>query len=329
MHVHAGAVVVEDRLRHEGRGLALLPGQVLHDELVELHLVALAGEGGVAEVDLALAGGPHLVVVRLHGDPRGSQRHDRPRPEVLERVRRRAGEVALLEPGPVAEVGLQALAARVPDALLGIDVVVGLLLARVVADLVEDVELGLGPPVRRRGDAGRGEVALRLHGDPARVARVELPRDRVHDVADQRQRRHLVDRVHERGRGVGDQEHVRLLDLLEPADRRAVEADPGGERLLRELGDGHREVLEGARHVGEAQVHHLQAVGHGEGEDRTRVRLRCHAQSGLVRDCRHGASPRGASAVHLALPREAARCPAGLARDTRREDARGSRGEGP
>lgn len=33
--VHAGAVVAEDRLGHEGGGLAVAPGDVLHDVLEE------------------------------------------------------------------------------------------------------------------------------------------------------------------------------------------------------------------------------------------------------------------------------------------------------
>ena len=77
--------------------------------------------------------------------------------------------------------------------------------------------------------------SLGLARDPARVARVHLARHRVlHEAVDD-QRRDLEERVDERAARVRHQEHVGLLDLLEPADRRAVEAEAGGEVLLVEL----------------------------------------------------------------------------------------------
>ena len=64
----------------------------------------------------------------------------------------------------------------------------------------------------------------------------------------------LRERVDHRGVGVRDQEHVRLLDLLEPADRRAVEAETVLEDVLGELVRGDREVLHQPGQVAEADV---------------------------------------------------------------------------
>jgi hypothetical protein len=52
-----------------------------------------------------------------------------------------------------------------------------------------------------------------------------------------------------------------LLDLLVPADRRAVEPVAVGEPLLGELLDGDREVLHEAGKVAEAQVDGLRTEG--------------------------------------------------------------------
>ena len=70
-------------------------------------------------------------------------------------VHRRDREVALLVAGLVAEVGRpRRLAPVFHDALDRVDEVVARVLVLVEADVVEDVELGLGPEVGGVGDAG-------------------------------------------------------------------------------------------------------------------------------------------------------------------------------
>jgi hypothetical protein len=77
----------------------------------------------------------------------------------------------------------------------------------------------------------------------------------------------LRERVEVGGVRVGDQQHVRLLDLLEAADRGAVEAESVLEDAFRELGDGDGEVLGEARKVTEPQVDDLDVVLFRERED--------------------------------------------------------------
>ena len=62
MDVHARAVVAEDRLRHEGRGLAVGIGDLVHDVFVDLHLVGVADQRVELDAELVL-GGRHFVVV--------------------------------------------------------------------------------------------------------------------------------------------------------------------------------------------------------------------------------------------------------------------------
>src|SRR5262249_14562683 len=130
-----------------------------------------------------------------------------------------------------------------------------------------------------------------LLGHVTRIARVGLARHRVDDVADDRQRRDLEHRVDVRGRRVRDQEHVRLLDLLEAADRGAVEPDPVLERRLRQLRHRDAEVLEGPREVRELEVHEREAARDCEIEDALRRRLdRLERFRGLAGD-RHLCAP--------------------------------------
>ena len=131
----------------------------------------------------------------------------------------------------------------------------------------EDVELGLGPEVHRVGQAGPLQVVLSFLGDVARVAAVGLPRDRVAHETVQVERDVLTERVEDRGVRIGDQEHVGLLDLLEAADRRAVEAVPVVEAVFGQLVNRHREVLHDAGQVAEAQVDEGSVDALGEVQD--------------------------------------------------------------
>ncbi len=140
----------------------------------------------------------------------------------------------------------------------------GGVLGLVEAGRVEDVELGFGAPVGGVGDAGALQVVLRLAGDVAGIAAVGLAGHRVLHEAVEQQRLVGQERVLERCLGIGHQDHVRLLDLLEAADRRAVEADTVLEHGLVQLVSRDGEVLHLPGQVAEAQVDELiTAVGNG------------------------------------------------------------------
>ena len=149
-------------------------------------------------------------------------------------VGRRDREVAALVARLVGQVAAGLVPAGVPGALDRVEVVVALVRAGGEPRGVEDVELGLRPEVRRVSDAAAAQVLLGLLGDVARVPAVGLAGQRV--VHEERQVERLVraERVDDRGRRVRQQQHVGLVDLLEAADRRAVEHQPVGEYALLE-----------------------------------------------------------------------------------------------
>ncbi len=66
---------------------------------------------------------------------------------------------------------------------------------------------------------------------------------------------------------VREQEHVRLLDLLEAPDRGAVEAVALGEAVLGQGVGGNGEVLHEPRKIAEAEVDDLDALALDEGQD--------------------------------------------------------------
>ncbi len=117
VHVHAGAVIAEDRLGHERRHLAVLPRHVADDVLVIHHVVRHLLQGREAHVDLALAGGSYLVMMHFHRDADFLHLQNDLGAQILELIGRRHREVALFVPQLVAEVGLF-VPPGVPDAFI-------------------------------------------------------------------------------------------------------------------------------------------------------------------------------------------------------------------
>ena len=132
---------------------------------------------------------------------------------------------------------------------------------------VEDVELRLGAEEGGVGDPGALEVRLGLGGDVARVARVRRAGQRVEHRERQVQRLVLAERVEHGRRRVRQQQHVGLVDGLEPADGRAVEHPPLGEDVRVEGRHRDGEVLDGTRQVAEPDVNELHLLLSDERED--------------------------------------------------------------
>ncbi len=255
--VHAGAVVPEERLGHEGDRVAVLDRGVLDDVLVQHQVVGGLEQRAEPEVDLGLAGGAHLVVLHLGLDAGVDQAADHLGAQVGEVVHRRHREVAALVARLVPEVAALLGLAGVPGALDRVDVVVGLAGAAGEAHIVEDVELGLGAEERGVRDAGALEVLLSLASDVARVAAVGLAGQRVVDEEVHDEGLVLTERVQHGGRRVGQQQHVRLVDGLEPADRRSVEHETVSEDAGAKVFHGEGEVVRRAGQVGKPDVDEL------------------------------------------------------------------------
>jgi hypothetical protein len=223
VHVHAAAVVADERLRHEGERLAVAVRDVPERVLEDLDLVALLRQRVRADVDLALAAGADLMVMHFDFQAeffaglahRGAQ--------VLEAVHRRYREIAALHAGTMAHVAAVVARAGVPRALHRVDDVAAAVQVVGPARAVEDEEFILGAEEARIRDAGGLEVGLGALGQRARIAVVALHRRRFHDVATQEQRGFLEERIDHRGRRIRHQDHVGLVDALPSGDRGAVE----------------------------------------------------------------------------------------------------------
>ena len=175
MRVHAGAVVAENRLGHEGRGHPMAHGHVLDDVFVPGQPVGHLGQRLEAHVDFSLTCGRDFVMLLLDADAHALHLEHHLGADVLQGVHGRYREIAGLVLDLVAEVRAfldGALLAAVPVTFVGIDEVVAGILRGIEAQRIEDEKLRLGAEERRVADAGGLEVRLGLARDVARVARV-------------------------------------------------------------------------------------------------------------------------------------------------------------
>ncbi len=269
--VHARPVVADDGLRHERRGLAVGVRGVVHGVLQHLDPVRALDQRLELGADLALAGVGDLVVVHLDLDAHLLEREAHRRPDVLQRIHRRHGEVAALDRRPVAHVAALELLGGRPRGLAREHLAIAAGHVDRPLDRIEDEELGLGTEVRGVAHAGRLEVGLGALGERARVALVALAVGRLDDVAGDVERGLVGERIDVGGAGIGHQQHVGRLDALPAGDRRAVERVAGVELVHRELLGRHRNVLLLAAGVREPKVdeldllflEHLEDVGGG------------------------------------------------------------------
>src|SRR5260370_36689213 len=93
--MHARAVVALDRLWHEGRRLAVLVRDVVHDVFVDLHVVGGAHQGVKFSPQLGLAW-RHLMVVLFDREPHIVHHRKHFGPEIALAMERRHREKAAL-----------------------------------------------------------------------------------------------------------------------------------------------------------------------------------------------------------------------------------------
>lgn len=284
--VHAGAVVAEDGLGHEGGGEAVLVRHVLDDVLVQHHAVAHFGELAEGDADFALAARSDFVVMQVDFDTGVFEVTDDVVADFGQAVDGGSRDIAALVTGattrvPFAGVEIEGLIAVVPVAFDTLDFVAGEVAVDAAGsavaterNAVEEEELGFRSEVGGVGDAGRFHVFDGFLNDVAGVTRVGFAGERVQDVGENRQRGGVVNRVDDGGRDVGHEQHVRLVDGLETANGRAVEANAVSEEVLGEGGFRRvSQVLQIAEKSDEFKVNELNARFLGHCDDRLNV---CH-----------------------------------------------------
>jgi hypothetical protein len=211
-----------------------------------------------------LTGGRHLVVVGVHPDVEvvGQDVADLAA-QPLERVVWPGAVVPFLEPDRGMAVP------RLPRRLDRVDRVAGAApgIADTVGggqepDVVEDEELNLGPPVGAVV-AGLGQVLGGPSGDAAGVVAIPLAAPAEEHIGDESTRAAVLvlpGDGRERG-GVGEEDHVRLVDGTEAPHRGTVElGDPHGEGVRLERVEREVHVVVPAEEIGVEQLDPAQVL---------------------------------------------------------------------
>ncbi len=184
--VHPDGVVAVDRFRHQAADLAVPGGDVPDNVSQVLDVVRHWDKVVKAQVDLGLAGGRDLVVVRVQSQMevvRQDVAHLRAQGQ--QRVVWGSSMIPFLEPHGAAHGSSVPRRFRVVDEVAGASPGVADPRRRGdELDRIEDEELDLGTPVGVVVPGGR-EHLLGLPGNPPRIVRVRLLRPADADVADE------------------------------------------------------------------------------------------------------------------------------------------------
>ena len=153
VNVHTGTIVANDRLRHEGGGLAILMGDVMHHVLQLLRPVCALDQRVEQGSDLALAGRGDFVVVHFHRHADRLQRQHHRRADVVQAIDRRHREITTLDARTVAGTAftLGFLATR-PGRFVREDLQRAARHVDAPGNRVENEELGLRTKVGRVAD---------------------------------------------------------------------------------------------------------------------------------------------------------------------------------
>ena len=210
------------------------------------------------EIDFGLPARRDFMVMALDLQPAVLHGHNHLAAQVLVVIGWRHREIAFLVAGTIAEIVLDA--AGIPAAFFGVDEIKAVLLTLIKADIIENKKLGFSAEISRISNASRTEVHLGLAGDVARITVIALLGDRIDDVAGHDQRGRLGKGVEHVGVGIGDEQHVALMDRCPAANRGAVHAKAFFERRFAQLLDGIGNMVPETGKVGETEVEQLDSV---------------------------------------------------------------------
>ena len=254
--MHARTIIAVQRLGHERDALVVLVSDVLDDVLVHHQLVSHFDHLIKLEIDFALAGSRHFVMLAFDVQTAVDHRLHHFVADVHQLVGWRTGEVTLLVPNLVAEVGVL-FATAIPFCLDAVEMKKPGVRVLIKADIIEDEKFSFRAKIDRVGQTCPLQIGTRLAGHVPRVATVVFPGDRILNVADHDQRRQLGKRVEKSRRRIGNEQHVALVDLLPTPDAGAIKALAVVKRVFRQLMNGNRCVLPCTDKIHKAEIDRL------------------------------------------------------------------------
>jgi len=255
VNVHAGTVVANDGLRHEGGGLAVLMGNIVHHVLQDLGLVGTLDQGVEHGTDFALTGSGDFVVMNFNRAAEGFEGQHHGRTDVVQAVDRGNREVAALDGRTVAGgAAAFALLAGGPGSFGRVDLQGAAGHVDIPFDGVEDEEFGFRAEVGGVADTGGLQIGFGALGDRAWVAVVAAAVRRIDDVTGQDDGGFVEERVDVGGVRIRVQLHVGSLNALPAGNGGAVKSVAIFELVFAEGGNRHGDVLFLATGIGKTEV---------------------------------------------------------------------------
>ena len=217
--MHAGAVVANDGLGHEGGGFAVSVGHVLHHVLEYLRPVGALNQRAETGADFVLAGASDFMVKHFNRNAKAFQNQRHFGAHVLRAVHRWHREVAAFDGGTMSAVAAFELGARIPGRFVLFNLEESARHVGVPAHVVKNEKFRLWTEVSGVAQAGGLEVSLGALRDGARVAVVGLAVAGLNDVAAHEERGFFKERVDVGRVGVWHQLHVGGFDAFPAGNR--------------------------------------------------------------------------------------------------------------
>ncbi len=218
VYVHAGTVVTNHRLGHEGGGFAVGVGHVVYAVLENLYFVSLAGQGVGANADFTLAGSTDFGVVYFNFQAHGFHGGTHGATQVVQAVHRRNREVAAFNARAVTDVVAVEIFAGYPGGFLRVDMVRSALHVYIPLHGIKHEELRLRAEQRAIGDAGGLQVFLGTASNGTRVTLITLHGRRLYDVAGDVDSGFFGEGIKNGGFVVRHQDHVGFVDAFPARD---------------------------------------------------------------------------------------------------------------
>ena len=206
--MHAGTVVANDGLRHEGGGFTVLVSHVVDHVFLDLGPVTALGQRGELGADFALACGGDFMVVYFNRHAHFFQGQTHGAADVMQAVDRRDREIAALDARTVAGIAGFGLLAGRPCTFFRVDLDVAARHAVMPGDGIKDEEFGFRTKVGGVTNARSLQISLGALGDRTRVTVIALAGVGFDNVTGQQQGGFVKERVNVGRIRIRHQQHV-------------------------------------------------------------------------------------------------------------------------
>ena len=150
--MHAGAVILKQRLGHECDGVIVAIGHIFKHIFKPHELIRHLQQGFETHVDFGLSGGGHFMMLGLGLDPQIFQRQDHLGAQILKFIHGRNREITFLVARFVTQVGAL-VPAGVPVAFDRVDLIKGRKAGGFKADIIKDEKFSFRAEVGHVSDA--------------------------------------------------------------------------------------------------------------------------------------------------------------------------------